>query len=715
MRKPLTVLGVVALVATGAGVAAAAPQVAQQQADQPHDRTALLITGDVVTVHDVGGGRETYDVAPAAAKGPARSLVHLGLGGRNYEIPATAVPYLGNGLDLGLFDVDKAASDHVTTPTRTFDRAAAQNFGAQLAKQYTADRARGTFGGRGLFAGGATYGTSAPAKKQPRTVLNTLTFAANEADGTPSDTGVAFLTNTDDSTLLDSNESVNYFYDGTAKYSVPAGNYSAISVFFTTAADGTVSGVREVVDPEFAVKGDKTVRMDAAKASSKVTWVTPRPALLDDNGFLVRRAAKTGPAFSLDYDAGPGVPLWISPVAKPVQTGALQTYPYARLVSPPSSGTPYEYWLQKASIGSIPKQRYTVTSADLATLDTSYYAEQESIGRVQRSGLFAFEDGGGRPGVPIDLPRHQIEYVSAAPDLLWFGGTAKFVSQPGSWVGGQFMTGEVYRGGQTATEGYGKFPLHTAEAVAVGTPIKGSTHVAPGAVRAGDDVSISLIPLSDNQPGHSGGLRGGPNDTVSGHYTLTQDGTIVAQGVPGDDVQFTQAVSPEPATLGLTVDAARSGPMFSLSTAAHTEWTWRSQHVEGAALPAPLQCSVVRGADPGALCQAEPLLMPGYDIGGLGLDGSTASGPQSLDVTFAHVQTSAVSAVSAATVQFSTDGGATWQDATVTPGADGTFHAAYSVVPDDFRGMAVALRVTAADAGGSTVAETITAAYRVNF
>ncbi|MFF4593458.1 hypothetical protein [Amycolatopsis sp. NPDC001319] len=677
----------------------------------------MLITGDVVTVHDLGGGRESDDVVPTAAKGPARSLVHLGLGGRNYEIPATAVPYLGKGLDLGLFDVDKATTDHVTTPTRTFDRAAARNFGAQLAKQYTEDRARGAFGGRGLFANGVTYG--APAKAQPRSVLNTLTLAGNEADGTPSDTGISLLTDLDDSTLLDENEAVNFFYDGTAKYSVPAGNYSAVSVFFTTAADGSVSGVREVVNPEFTVKADATVRMDAAKATSKVTWVTPRPALLDDNGFFVRRAAKTGPAVTFDYDAGPGVPMWISPVAKAVRIGELQTYPYAHLVSAPGTGTPYEYWLQKASSGTIPKQRYPVTDADVATVDASYYSEVSSLGRHQRSGMFTFETVSSRPSVPIALPRHQIEYVQAAPDLMWFGGTAKYFRTEGgleAWYGAQRATTEVYTGGQRKTEGYNEFPLHPAGATVAGTPVPQSSMLVPGAVRDGDDVSFDLVPFTDNEPGHTGtGLYGEPGDTFSGHYRFTQDGAVVAEGAPGEQVQFTQTVGATPSTLGLTVDATHSGPFFALSTATHTEWSWRSQHVDGPVLPAPFICRVSKGEAPDTACGLEPLLMPTYAVGGLGVDGSTPHGAQALDITFARMQGAASSAVSTAIVQFSTDGGTTWQDATVTPGPGGTFHAAYSVAPEGADGTDVALRVSAADAGGSTVAETLTAAYHVNF
>ncbi|WP_328606843.1 hypothetical protein OG943_44305 [Amycolatopsis sp. NBC_00345] len=814
MRKSLTVLGVAVFVAAGAtGVAAAEPsqqqlqqwnqqqqqeqrQQKQQQQRQPQARSVVLITGDVVTVRPAGDGREVFDVQPAAQKGAARSIVHLGLGGRDYEIPATALPYLGKGLDLGLFDVHAPAANQP-------DRVAAAEFGRKLARQYDQDRARGSFGGQGLFANGAHFGNESPKdatpkgelptdetpetgtptnetpetetpktgtpkdatpkagapktgtstnkpptdepptdesptdesptdesptneppktetpQQQPRTVMNTVTLAANEIDGKPSDTGLAVLYNNDDATLFDGNEASNTYYGGVAKFSAPAGNYSAFSVFFTTGADGSVTEVREVVNPELTVKGDTTVRMDAARATSKVTWVTPRPALLDDNGFFIRRAAKTGPALTLDYDAGPGVPVWVSPVAKAVRTGELQSYPYSRLISPPGPGTPYEYQLQKATVGTIPGQRYVVTDKDVATIDASYYSEFELVGRHQQTGMFSFEDSGGRSSVPIALPRRQTEYVSAAPDLLWFGGLAKYVDSTGGfegWYGAQYTNSEVYPAGRHFSEGFNQFPLHPTAHTAVGPAIKNSFLTVPGAVRKGDDVSVLLTPFSDNQPGHNGmGLYGESRDTISGHYVLTQDGKTVAEGVPDGDVSFSQPVSATPSTLGLTVDAGRQGPNYLLSTASHTEWTWRSQHVDGGGLPAPLVCVISRGDAPDRACAVEPLLSLGYAVGGLGVNGSAAGGAQTLDVTVGHLQGAAGSAVTGTTVQFSTDGGKTWQDATVTPGANGVFHAAYTVTATSMRGTDVALRVTAADAAGATIAETLTAAYHVNY
>jgi hypothetical protein len=371
--------------------------------------------------------------------------------------------------------------------------------------------------------------------------------------------------------------------------------------------------------------------------------------------------------------------------------------------------------LQKAAIGTIPQQRYVITANDIATVNAGYYSEFATQGLRQRSGMFTFEDGGGRPAHPIDLPRKQTEYVSAAPGLMWFGGISKYVvpgpSGYSGWAGGQRESFHFYQGGSSVTEDWNRFPLHPAGDTALLPLSDAAIYTQPGATRAGDLVRFAITPFSDNQSGHSGsGFSGEARDTITGHYRLTQDGTTVAEGTPWNGsytVAFEQEVGAGPSTLGLTIDAGRTGPMYRQSTATHTEWTWQSQHVEGATLPKALYC--VRGD---RSCAVEPLLTLGYAVGGLRLDGSTLSGPQGLDLTVGHLQQSSPSAITGATVQYSTDG-TTWQDATVTARGDGIFHADFTATTEAFRGTDVSLRVTAADAAGATIAETITAAYHV--
>jgi hypothetical protein len=98
----------------------------------------------------------------------------------------------------------------------------------------------------------------------------------------------------------------------------------------------------------------------------------------------------------------------------------------------------------------------------------------------------------------------------------------------------------------------------------------------------------------------------------------------------------------------------------------------------------------------------------GYRVAGLGLDGSAAVGRQSVGISVGHVQLAAAARITAAAVQVSFDGGKTWRAATVT-GSGGAYRAAFTAAA----GKYVTLRVTAADAAGGRICETITRAYKI--
>jgi len=97
----------------------------------------------------------------------------------------------------------------------------------------------------------------------------------------------------------------------------------------------------------------------------------------------------------------------------------------------------------------------------------------------------------------------------------------------------------------------------------------------------------------------------------------------------------------------------------------------------------------------------------GYRVAGLGLDGA-AAGRQSLGITVGHLPLAAAARITTAAAQVSFDGGKTWHAATVT-GSGGAYRAAFTAPA----GAYVMLRVTAADAAGGRIAETITRAYKI--
>ena len=749
MRKSPIALGVLALaLAVPALPAAGAPTAVSSHASLT---TVLLPTGDQVNVRTMANGATSASVLPNGS-GVAHTYVGLTLAGDHYEIPATATPYLNSGLDLSLFDVTALAANknsaaqngaaaevpltvgHTgtapavpgltvtgTSPAAEsgyLNPAGAKAFGAELTKHYLADKAANRH--TPLF-GTATVsrpGAHRAAVATPNFVMHTVTVAGADTNGTADTGAFVVLVDVDDTARY---ENTNELYQGTAKFSVPVGNYFAVVVYFDTDADGNITAEHDVIDSQFAITGDQTVRLDAKRATSQLTMVTPRPALNSGGAFYVSRNDANGVPASLAVSFGAGVPVWISPQPKAVTIGALNSYPQLWLTSPPAPGTPYAYNLQYATSGIIPAQRYVIKAKDLATLNTDYYSDYATSGLIDVTTTFPFEaavGGFAEQDFPQTMPAAQTLYVPGDPTLSRGTEVIKYTVNSGGieWFYG--MQNEPltnYHAGQVVAENWNQFPLHPAAVTDPGAPADTADLVVPGATRSGDTESFYLTPFSDNTPGHRGtGLYGEPRDTDGGSWELDQNGTEVAgAALNAGDFEFdAQApVSADPSTLRLTLDASRTGPMYALSTATHTEWTWPSTHQQGTSLPAPRTCSdQTQSTD----CSVEPMMTVGYHIDNMDLNGIVSSGvAQGVDLTFGHIDGAANSAISDAFLQYSTDDGRTWQNATVTNTAPGRYHASYvidSLTADTY----VSLKTTAHDATGGALTESITRAYVLN-
>jgi hypothetical protein len=104
------------------------------------------------------------------------------------------------------------------------------------------------------------------------------------------------------------------------------------------------------------------------------------------------------------------------------------------------------------------------------------------------------------------------------------------------------------------------------------------------------------------------------------------------------------------------------------------------------------------------------MLTLSYRVGGLSLAGTARPGHQVLDLTVGHLQLAAQSRITDAGVRVSVNGGRTWQRASVRTAGAGHFRAQFTVP----RGRDVTLQVTARDATGATITETIRGAYRTS-
>lgn len=741
MRKSLIALGAFAVaLAVPALPSAAAPAAASSHASLT---PVLLPTGDQVNVRTLANGATSAAVLPSGA-GVGHTYLGLTLNGDHYEIPASAVPYLNNGLDLSMFDVTALAAgknaqvpvavDHTgaapavpgltvtgTSPTVEsgyLNPNGAKEFGAALTRHYLADKAANR---RTTLFGTATLRTPAAHRATPATpnfTMHTVTIAGNDTNGERDTGALVVLINVDDSVRY---AAPNEMYQGTAKFSVPAGNYFAAVAYYDTDADGNITAEHDVFDSQLAITGDQTIRLDAKRATSQLTMVTPRPSQNAGGAFYVERGDANGISLGLQLSFGAGVPVWISPQPKPVTIGTMNSYPQMWLSSPPAPGTPYAYNLQYPASGTIPAQRYLIKAKDLATLNTNYYSDYATSGLIDVVTTYPFEAAVGafaEQDIPQNMPAAQTLYVPGDPTLSRGTEVVKYTVNTSGFelfYGMQNEPSANFHAGQVVADNWNQFPLHPGTVVDPGAPADALDLLIPGATRSGDTESFYLLPFSDNTPGHQGpGLYNEPRDTDSGSWELDQNGTkiggaAISAGTFEVDPQV--PVSAGPGTLHLSLDANRTGPMYALSTASHTEWTWPSTHQSGTTLPAPWSCS---DQAPSSDCSVEPLMTVGYNVNNTDLTGTIfyTGLAQGVDLTFGHIDGAASAAISDAALQYSTDDGKTWQNATVTNTAPGKYHASYVIntLDDTY----VSLKTTAHDAAGGAITETITRAYELN-
>jgi hypothetical protein len=540
-------------------------------------------------------------------------------------------------------------------------------------------------------------------------IMHRLTVTGTNLAGRPVTGGIAWVFNTD---ACGRYRNAEYFHHGVAKFSFPAGHYLTIGEFIT----GTRfhPAVRLDVLPQVTVTGDTTGHTAARSASSRVTVATQRPATPENVTITLIRTGHAGHTrsalsfFAFAYDR---TPVWVSPVSRQPTSGGLAAFTSVTLTSPPGPGVPYAYNLAFASPRDvIPPQRFAVTDAHLAAVTERYYQDRKTPGAYAVLGGLLAAGGGFAQFLPMRLPGRQIQYFTpgraAAWQLAYFG----YSGSNAATAGGQVDTARSFSAG-THTENWNAYPLHPApnvDLIGTANPID----MMPEASRTGNTLVVDVTPFSDSVLGHTGwGFEGDPGQ-VSGSYQIDQNGRQVADGriPPGRSPDFsaTAELSPHPSVIRLAVTASRPATAFPLSPASHDVWTWRSAPRPGASVPPPWTCGITQQGSYLRRCAVQPLLTLGYRVGQLALDGTAPPGRQVLSIRAGHLQLAARPRITRISVAVSFNRGRTWQAATTTRTSAKTFHAVFTAS----RGAAVSLRVTAADAAGGALTETIDNGYR---
>jgi hypothetical protein len=701
-------------------------------------RPVLLVNGDRLMVRPGPGDRSVVSVLPGAAG--HGSLVILRLGARTEVIPSDALPYLGRGLDPGLFDLGvlQRAESAGRLPVRVTFRghrpglpgvtvtgsgqgnaegyltvSSAGAFGAALGRQVRADHARGSYGSDGLFAGGVSVAVAGPPAAarpvRPAFPMRTLTVTGSDLSGKPDNGDIAWVFNADNAARFDDpNASIGFFYHGVAKFSVPAGHYWAVGQFTNSLPRQTYDEHLDVL-PEFTVGSNTTVHLDARAATSKIQMVTSRPASPQETDFQLVRTGAVGPAVWIEFlSTFLGVAsLYVSPTRAAPATGTLTDITSGQLSSPPAApGIPYLYDLAYQSHGTIPDQRFVAHQASLATEDARFYSAAPSTGLLARIPVFPIESLLGTPGggaFPARFPARQTVYLSASPSLLWLEHQQLFVGR-----GGQTGAPRSFLPGGRLTEDWGDYPLHPAPNVKL-AQVSGMSPVPVSASRGGDTLRLDWTAFSDNTPGHTGGGVS-PPFTASGSYEIDQNGTKVAGSSLVPFYGFfmaTAKLDPARSLIRLVLNSTEPAKLNPLSTTSRTMWTWWSAHESGAMLPIGWNC--LPNALPDRACAVQPMMTLDYQVQGLALNGSAPAGSQLIGLHAGHIQLAAAARVTGAAAQVSCNDGKSWQQAAVSSAGGGNFGVAFSAPG----GCNVTLRVSAADAAGGSITETITRAYKI--
>jgi hypothetical protein len=761
-----------ALVAAALGVSlatSAAGAVAQagdrlpaaSRAAAPAAGTALgvpltLVNGEQVLASSAPAGPRTVAVWPAPGTGAAASVAELRAGGQGFVIPLAALPYLGHGLDLSLFDLgallraEKGGRLPVTlryhgrppavpgiivtqagagTANGYLTPASAARFGAALARQTASGQASGGSSSAGLFAGGlsvalagaSSTGSAVPAGARPDASARTVTITTTGTDlnGTPDTGGLVFVGDVDNANLP--NPDLSSFRNGTATFTGPTGTYWALAVFTQLSGSGKVVSQRMDVLPQFTVTGNTTVHLTARAATSKITMVTPRPAVTQTATLTLVRAAphatvsNSSAINSFAYTSA--VPLWVSPVRRPPGHGTLRAFTSGQLTSPPGQKVPYAYTLNFVDPpGTVPPQHFAAGPGNLAVVSERYFQDLPSVAAWETLGGTPYQletSFVGADAFPLHVPARQVQYLSASPAMLWRSFYSAYRTiEAGQTPGGQTSAFRLLHPGQQLTQAWGEYPLHPGPNVSF--PDTPEIVAEPSADRAGDTLNLDVTPFSDNQFGDTGDGFNVPLpatvNQVSGSYALYQDGVRIAGGTAPLDssLAVSATLAARPALVRFELTASRASSQYRLSATSSDVWTWHSRPQPAATVPAPWLCSYATGLD--RHCAAQPMITLDYQVAGLGLNGAACPGRQAITITAGHIQLAPSAPITRLQAQVSLNGGKTWRQAQVRHAGQDRFAATFTAPPSAL----VSLRVTATDTAGNGLTETIVNAYQTS-
>ncbi|MEZ0109367.1 hypothetical protein ABH920_003381 [Catenulispora sp. EB89] len=519
------------------------------------------------------------------------------------------------------------------------------------------------------FQVGSAAPTADPAKTAgaatPFYPMTSLHITALDHAGNPVQAAEVIAVNTDDPTKANWD---GIMTAGDARVEVPAGHYSvAVAAFETDAAgNSTETDVLTVTDVTVPAAGT-AVALDG-RTAQQVAFTTPQPSTFAAAVVGWDRGTAAHMDF-LDIGALAGTRFYVGSAAKATY-GTLNFSMFGRQTTASAS-----YLLAFPNYDQVPASQ-TYDAGPLATVDSTYATDEpqqdltlsDLWNRVGSSGPALPE----LPAVTVHAPSTGRQYISAVAGAS-YEGLMLPVTNSGS------LDGELERD-FVPTPGE---HLTLAWRGTVITPAP-STYDGPCFLCRSGNTLNGVDEMDTDGSGDVGQWSDGPT-------TITEDGKQIYSG--GTEGQlFTQTLPAAKHHYVYSLDTTHDTGTTALST--HTQISWGFDSAKTAAsTPVPILYAQAR------------FVTDGHD--------SVPTGTGTLDVTFQHQAGVASSVVKKASVSVSYDDGATWQPTTVALG-DGRHVSATWSVPAGTKAGYLALKMSATDAAGATLDETVHHAALVN-
>ncbi|WP_406152862.1 S8 family serine peptidase [Streptomyces sp. NBC_01023] len=465
------------------------------------------------------------------------------------------------------------------------------------------------------------------------------------------------------------------------QYRVRPGDYALSSFVASSDANNAADSVSYLARPQLRITHDTTVVLDARKAH-QLSVHTDRPSKLTNTTFSYSRTWDNTWEVSGSLVPDSTVQKFYADIDGRAKKGTFEFRPTWRATGT-GSGSPYVYNLSFPTQGPIRSdQVYQPRDTTLAQVTEKWNAMGKEADYIDA--MFIRPAGSSGSYIPVS-PFGQVHVPATRTAYYTTGGDAWLHGAMTSFPFAAFMNDQerTYGAGQRRTEEWYGGPLRPA------TPRDADGKPALTAERQGDLIGFQNALWVDGSGDHwsSGGSFGD-----LGNLALKRNGEQIATSaypygvfqVPDEDSAYELTQNLE------KVDT--SDRNWLRSTAVTTTWSFRSHR------------------EPDVYSRGLPILSPAYDLPVDDMNTLPARSGIKVGLSAEGHAGYTPGAITAASLSYSYDGGATWTQAP-TAQRDGKWTAVLDHT--GAAGKQVMLKTALTDANGNAVTQTITRAYDV--